>query len=183
MTKLLYTEQLMWVRQEKARENGQNYMKLSPNDIELLLNTIRAERCLNENLTKERDTAISDYSTLQDEYNSEIEVVTALGIYLDQAHKDVEELTAERDALKAELETMRGLCKTLEVNLSGQNDTVEEMHGEVMRLKEELGKADDIIFQLANINDALWDTVDLPSLFKKAAGYRNRRENRKVVVK
>lgn len=74
---------------------------------------------------------------------------TAMGELTD-ARADIERITAE-------LETMRGLCKTLEVNLSGQNDTVEEMHGEVMRLTAERDAARDAIqttLAIIDISDA-----------------------------
>jgi hypothetical protein len=44
MSNLLCTENKFWIRQEKARKNNQNFMKLSPDEVKLLLMTILAER-------------------------------------------------------------------------------------------------------------------------------------------
>jgi hypothetical protein len=58
VSELLYTEQKFWNRQKKAREADQNFMKLSPNDVELLLNTILAERTRADLLTARIDELI-----------------------------------------------------------------------------------------------------------------------------
>lgn len=48
---------------------------------------------------QEKDQYNAEFSALQDEYNFEVETVTALGAYLDQAHKDVEQMTGERSVI------------------------------------------------------------------------------------
>jgi hypothetical protein len=111
MTELLYTEQKFWNRQKKAREYDQNFMKLSPNDVEFLLNTILAERTRADLLIARIDELVPQCDATYAPYRAMVQVARAevdkFSADLAAANATIAGLTAENARLATDLDEAR----------------------------------------------------------------------------